>query len=77
MATRVRFACSHEADECDSAENRHTSALDVLDQECEMLDVPWVGIVRIRLLKVRSEHDFRSEQRGTHCGEIRCSVLWR
>ena len=37
-----------------------------LDQECEMLDVPWVGIVRIELLKMRSEHDVRTERYRIH-----------
>ncbi len=31
-----------------------------------MLDVPWVGIVRIRSLKMRSEHDLRTERGGIH-----------
>jgi hypothetical protein len=54
------------------AEKRHTSVLDGLDQECEMLDVPWVGIVRIESLKMRSEHDLRTERSGIHShGSIR------
>ena len=34
-----------------------------------MLDVPWVGIVRIELLKMRSEHDLGTESEGIyrHC----------
>ena len=37
-----------------------------LDQECEMLDVSWVGIVRIELLKMRSEHDLGTESEGIY-----------
>ena len=37
-----------------------------LDQECEMLDVSWVGIVRVESLKMRSEHDPGTERCGIH-----------
>lgn len=37
-----------------------------------MLDVPWVGIVRIESLKVRSEHDLGTESGGIQPHARRC-----
>jgi len=49
-----------------------------LDQECEMLDVPGIRIVRMNSLKVRSKYDLRIEGGGIHDDDsIRRSTLSR
>ena len=49
-----------------------------LDQECEMLDVPGIRIVRMNSLKVRSKYDLRIEGGGIHCdASIRGRTLSR
>jgi len=46
-----------------SDETRKTDTLrpGELDQECEMLDIPAIGIVSAKLLQTRSEHNLRTE----------------
>ena len=58
--------------------NRHTSARDGLDQECEMLDVPGIRIVRMGSLEVRSKYKLRIEGGGIHGDDsMRGSTLSR
>src|SRR5262245_50213910 len=40
-----------------------------LDQECEMLDVPGIGIIRMKSLQTRSEHDLRTESGSSYCND--------
>ena len=54
------------ANEDEIAGQQTHSGLDDLNQECEMLDVPGIGIVRIESLNLRSEQDFSTECCGIH-----------
>ena len=43
-----------------------------------MLDVPGIGIMRLKPLQMRSEHDLRTESGSSYCyGRIRAHSLLR
>ena len=57
MTVRFRFRLRSISKRMRDRRKQTHFGLDGLNQKREMLDVPWVGIVRIESLKMRSEND--------------------
>ena len=60
MPSRFVLVFEHESEKTD------TLRRDDLDQECEMLDIPGIGIVSTKILQTRSEHDLRIEMGSSY-----------